>query len=93
MIRLRLFVADRDLRRSRAAQDAVEELVKWLHPRPCEFEVIDVLEDPQAASWHQVVVTPTVDRLAPPPTRRVVGGLPGPERLAYELGLRVRSWG
>lgn len=92
VIRLRLFVADRSLRRSRAAQAAVEDLVEWLHPRPCEFEVVDVLDDPQVASQHQVVVTPAVDRLAPIPTHRVAGALPAPEQLAYELGLHVPSW-
>lgn len=91
IIRLRLFIADRNLRRSRAAQAAVEDLVEWLHPRPCEFDIVDVLDDPQLASLHQVVVTPAVDRLAPPPTHRIAGDLPPAEQMAYELGLQVPS--
>ena len=53
-----------------------------------ETEVVDVLREPRRALQDQVVMTPTLIKLSPPPTRRVVGTLSQSEPLLAALGLR-----
>jgi circadian clock protein KaiB len=56
----------------------------------CEVEVIDVLDDPEAAERDRVVLTPTLMRLTPPELR-VAGDLSDTEAALDGLGLRL--WG
>jgi circadian clock protein KaiB len=37
------------------------------------LEVIDLIERPQAAMEHQILATPTLVRVSPPPTLKMVG--------------------
>jgi circadian clock protein KaiB len=56
-------------------------------PGRYEIEVVDVLDRPELAEEHGVLATPTVDRLAPLPARRVMGDLSDPHRAAAALEL------
>ncbi len=51
------------------------------------LDVIDVLENPEAALNDDVYATPTVFRIRPEPTRRVFGNLSSTEMLI--VGLRL----
>lgn len=51
----------------------VQQMVDQHLSGNADVRVIDVLEDPQAAEDGDVLVTPTVDCLAPLPRRRTVG--------------------
>lgn len=51
----------------------VQEMVDSHLGGHADVRVIDVLENPQAAEDGDVLVTPTVDCLAPLPRRRAVG--------------------
>ncbi|MBS42010.1 MAG: circadian clock protein KaiB [Nocardioides sp.] len=83
----RLFVAGASPRSFRA-QQSLEALVAAALPDEREvIEVIDVLERPDLAEEAGVVATPLVVRERPLPTRRVVGDLSDPFRLADALGL------
>jgi circadian clock protein KaiB len=53
------------------------------------LEIIDVLEDPEAAERDRVLATPTLIKQLPPPLRRVVGDLSDKEKVLF--GLEVRS--
>ena len=52
-----------------------------------EIEVVDVLERPDLAESERIIATPTVLRLSPPPSRRVIGDLSDFELAAAALGL------
>lgn len=51
----------------------VRDLVEGHLGGDADVRVVDVMQDPQAAEDHRVMVTPTIDCLAPLPLRRAVG--------------------
>lgn len=53
------------------------------------LEIIDVLENPEAADTERILATPTLIKQLPPPLRRVIGDLTDKEKVLY--GLAVRS--
>lgn len=53
-----------------------------------ELQIIDVLEQPQAAEDDKVLATPTLIKRLPPPLRRVIGDLSDKHKVL--LGLEVR---
>ncbi len=53
-----------------------------------ELEIIDVADQPELTEEARVIATPTVVRLAPPPTLRVIGDLSDYSLAARALGLR-----
>jgi circadian clock protein KaiB len=53
-----------------------------------ELEIIDVLEQPQAAEDDKILATPTLLKQLPPPLRRVIGDLSDKQKVL--LGLEVR---
>ena len=52
------------------------------------LEIIDVLQNPDAAEMDKVLATPTLVKQLPPPLRRVIGDLSDKEKVL--LGLEVR---
>ena len=53
-----------------------------------KLEIIDVLEQPQAAEDDRVLATPTLIKQLPPPLRRVIGDLSDKEKVILGLELR-----
>lgn len=53
-----------------------------------ELEVIDIFQQPDLARAHQIVVTPTLIKVRPPPLRRLVGDLLATEEVLRGLNLR-----
>ena len=53
------------------------------------LEVRDILEQPQAAMDDDILVTPTLLRLRPPPPRRLIGDLSRRERVLDGLCLQA----
>ena len=53
-----------------------------------ELQVVDVLEQPQAAEDDRVLATPTLIKQLPPPLRRVIGDLSDKHKVL--LGLEFR---
>jgi circadian clock protein KaiB len=51
----------------------------------CEVVIVDVLENPQQAEDHKIVVTPTLIRESPPPLRRIIGDLSNTEQVLQGL--------
>lgn len=56
-----------------------------------ELEIVDVLEQPQAAEDDKIMATPTLIKRLPPPLRRVIGDLSDKHKVL--LGLEVRAEG
>jgi circadian clock protein KaiB len=56
-----------------------------------ELEIVDVLEQPQAAEDDKIMATPTLIKRLPPPLRRVIGDLSDKQKVL--LGLEVRPEG
>jgi circadian clock protein KaiB len=54
-----------------------------------DLQIIDVLEQPQAAEDDRVLATPTLIKRLPPPLRRVIGDLSDKHKVL--LGLEVRQ--
>jgi circadian clock protein KaiB len=52
-----------------------------------ELQIIDVLEDPEAAEDDKILATPTLIKQLPPPLRRIIGDLSNTEKVL--LGLHV----
>ena len=71
---LRLYVAGGDAR-SAEARRLCEQVLQRCRPVPCQLEIVDVLADPQQAERDQVLATPMLVRLDPPPLVRLIGGL------------------
>jgi circadian clock protein KaiB len=55
-----------------------------------ELEVIDIYQQPAAARGAQIVATPTLIKLLPPPLRRLVGDLSDKQRVLIGLNIRER---
>jgi len=52
-----------------------------------DFEVIDVLEEPQAAENEKILATPLLIKHSPPPSQRIIGDLSDSERVLEVLGI------
>jgi circadian clock protein KaiB len=82
----RLYVTG-DTTLSREAETNLRALCKGRLDGRYEIEIVDVLERPDVAEEEQIIATPTVVRLAPPPRLRVIGDLSDRERATDAFGL------
>ncbi|MCC7207125.1 MAG: circadian clock KaiB family protein [Anaerolineae bacterium] len=83
---LRLFVTGQTSRAERAIQTATAICVRLDADASC-LEIIDILEQPQAAEQEHILATPTLVRESPLPRRRVVGDLSRLDEVLAILGL------
>ena len=56
-----------------------------------ELEVIDLYQQPQLAQGEQIIATPTLIKLLPPPLRRIIGDLSNTECVLAGLDLRQKA--
>ena len=85
-LHLRLFVAGG----APNSLSAIQNLRAALAAYPAmkvKLEIIDVLSDPELGLRENVLVTPTMIKLAPLPVRRVIGNLKDTAALVAVLGL------
>ena len=73
-LNFRLFVAGKH-HRSRTAIQSVQEACTRLLGTADALEVVDVLEQPDLAENHRILATPTLIRLAPLPSVRLIGDM------------------
>jgi circadian clock protein KaiB len=59
----------------------------------CEFEIIDILENPEIAEQEKILATPTLVKRFPAPVRKVIGDLSQREKVLFGLGLDLRKSG
>ncbi|MCB0115814.1 MAG: circadian clock KaiB family protein [Caldilineaceae bacterium] len=74
-IELRLYKAGNAPNSVRAVANALALCNEHGQTQQCELEIIDVLEYPWRALQDGVLVTPTLLRIRPKPTVRVIGDL------------------
>lgn len=82
MVKLRLFVAGGTSRADRAIRHT-QSLAGDRHA----LEIVDVTADPATAEQERILATPCLDRVEPPPRRRVIGDLDDLDRIADILGI------
>jgi circadian clock protein KaiB len=85
-IRLTLYVAG-ESPRSRAAETNLRALCRERLNGRAELQVVDVVQDPEAAERGRVLTTPTVVREHPAPPRRATGDLGDAVRVLAALDL------
>ena len=83
---LRLFVAG-NTSRSRRAIENLRALCAQHLPGQVSLEVVDIHQQPMLAERHQIIAAPTLVRVQPLPTRRIIGDLSQPERVLRALDL------
>ena len=56
-----------------------------------EVQIVDVLNEPELAEQEQIVVTPTLVKVAPEPACRIIGDLSETERVLQVLGVQINA--
>lgn len=83
---LRLYVTGRTPQGNRAITN-LQRICQVELGGQYEMEVIDVIEDPQAAEDARIIATPTLIKALPPPLRRIIGDLSNKEKVLIGLDL------
>lgn len=86
--RFRLYIAG-DAPNSAQAMANLTALCQTNLPDRHEIEVVDVLKEPMIALKDNILMTPTLLKLAPAPVRRIVGALSQMQIVLDTLGLQV----
>lgn len=86
-LRLRLFLAGNSLRSTSAHRAIVSLLAEFMDPEDVDLDVVDVFENPELAEQDRILATPTLLRLYPAPTRRVIGDLGDAQSVTEALDL------
>jgi circadian clock protein KaiB len=85
-IRFRLYIAA-DTINSMQALVNLKAICREYLPGRHEIEIVDVFREPLRALHEDIRMTPTLLKLSPPPTRRIVGTLNQTQRVLDTLGL------
>ncbi len=86
-LKLRLYTAGHSPNSLHAAASA-RAVCEQHFPEAYDLEIVDMLEHPQRALADNIIVTPTLLKLMPLPTQRIVGGLSDTEQLLRLLADR-----
>ncbi|MEI6560319.1 MAG: circadian clock KaiB family protein [Rhodospirillaceae bacterium] len=82
---LRLYITGGSL----VSQHAVVNLHRFCEDEQCDYEIIDVLKNPELAEQEKILATPTLVRRFPAPVRKVIGDLSQRDRVVLGLGLET----
>jgi circadian clock protein KaiB len=85
-MRLDLFIIGHSPR-SRAAVANLKRILDDSMPGEFDLQIIDVLEQPQAAEDSNIMATPTLIKRAPAPVSRVLGDLSATDTVLRGLGI------
>jgi circadian clock protein KaiB len=88
MFKFRLYVAG-DAPNSAQALANLTALCRAHLPDRHEIEIVDVFREPKRALADGIFMTPTLVKLAPSPTRRIVGTLSQTQIVLQALGLET----
>lgn len=86
-LRLRLYVSGNAPNSARAVIN-LRALCAAHFASAHELEIVDILTQPQRALADSIIVSPTLLKLAPQPTARVIGDLSDSARVLLTLGAR-----
>jgi circadian clock protein KaiB len=90
IFKFRLYVAGDALNSTQALSNLVA-LCRTHLPDRHELEVVDVLREPKRALADAIFLTPTLLKLAPFPTRRIIGTLNQTQTVLQALGLETST--
>lgn len=82
---LRLYVAGRSPISLRAHSN-MRQIDQDFFGGRCQIEIVDVLDAPQRAVADGILVTPTLIKLSPAPSVRIIGDLSLVEKVLFSLG-------
>jgi circadian clock protein KaiB len=85
ILRLRLYVAGSAPNSLRAIRNATA-ICEAHFGAAYHLEIVDMIAQPKRALSDAIIVTPTLLKLAPSPTQRVVGNLDDTDRVLLLLG-------
>ncbi len=85
---LRLYVTGATSKSSRAISNARRIFDRHL-AGGYELQIVDIYQEPLKAREHQIVAAPTLIKVSPAPSRRVIGDLSDETRLLKAFGLVV----
>lgn len=83
---LKLFVTGKTPR-AELAIDNIRRICEAELKGQYQLEIIDVLENPEAAETERILATPTLIKELPPPLRRVIGDLTDKEKVLFGLAV------
>ena len=81
---LRLYVTGTTPRSLRAIEN-LRQILASQEADLFDLQVIDIYQNPQAASDHQIIAAPTLVKLSPEPVRRIIGDLSDRDRVLKGL--------
>ncbi len=84
---LTLFVAGMTPKSLRAIENLKQLCEQYLEGR-CDFEVIDIYQQPELTRGAQVIAAPTLVKKLPPPLQKFIGDLSDPEPILVRLALK-----
>ena len=90
LLRLRLYVAGEAQNSVRAVANLTALIRSRLKDR-CSIEIVDVFREPKRALADGVFMTPTLVKLAPAPSQRIVGTLSVTQPVLQALGLEPEA--
>jgi circadian clock protein KaiB len=90
MFKFRLYVAG-DGPNSAQARANLDAICRSYLPDWHDIEIVDVLREPKRALDDRVLMTPTLVKLSPSPSRRIVGTLSQTEPVLQALGLEASA--
>lgn len=86
---LRLYIAGKSMASQRAEQDLAN--LQRVIRRDCQFEIIDVLKNPDLAEQAGILATPTLSYEHPERPRRIIGDLSDTKRVLHFLGIESKE--
>jgi circadian clock protein KaiB len=84
---LRLYIVEGAPNSVRASANLETICQTYLQDRFC-LEIVDIVQQPLRALEDGILLTPSLLKLAPPPTAKIVGTLDDERRVLLALGLR-----
>lgn len=84
---LQLYVAGTSNLSINATKNLNQLAKKFLNEQEDRIEIIDIATSPAIAFEKKIIITPTLIRIEPSPTLRIVGDLSDIDSVAVELGL------
>ena len=87
---LRLYIAGQSPKSLRAMTNLKRLCEEHLHSRH-EIELVDLLEHPRLAAGDEIIAIPTLVRLRPEPTRKLIGDLSDSQKVLAGLQLEPTS--
>jgi circadian clock protein KaiB len=89
---LRLYVAGSSLKSTLAIQ-IVSDLCASFPRGRCNFEVIDLYQQPDLARQDNIVAVPSLVKVHPPPRRAFIGITEDKDRILRKLGIPITTYG